>query len=56
MINKLWEGLRGRKSYLVAIVSVLYAVVVVGWQGGDWVQAGQIILAALGLGALRNAI
>ena len=51
---KLW--LAGKKTYVVMAVMVLYALVVIGLQGGDWNQATQLIMGALGLGALRNGI
>lgn len=38
------------------VAMIAYAVVVVGWQGGDWNQAGQLVIGALGLGTLRNAL
>ena len=55
-MKKLWELLKGKKSYIVASVAVLYAVIVVGWQGGDWHGSAQLVLAALGLGSVRHAI
>ena len=55
-MTKAFNALKGKKSYIVASVSVVYAVVVVGWQGGDWGAASEVILAALGLAGLRDAI
>ena len=53
---KVWGALRGRKSYLVALVTIVYAVVVIGWGGSDWNAAAELVLAGLGLGALRHGI
>ena len=55
-MTKLVKALKGKKSYIVATTGVIYAVVVVGWQGGDWGAASEVILAALGLAGLRDAI
>ena len=56
ILRKLADFLGGKKTFIVAITTVLYAVIVVGWQMGDWNQASQLILVALGLGAVRHAI
>lgn len=48
--------LSGRKTYFVAIVTILYALGFIGWQNGDWNQAAELTLGALGLGALRNGM
>lgn len=52
----MWEFLKGKKSYLVALITILYALIIVGWQQGDWQQASELVLAALGLSALRNGM
>lgn len=55
-MTQLIQKLSGYKSYAVAVVTVLYAVVIVGGQHGDWNNATQLILGALGLGALRHGM
>ena len=55
-MKKLLELLKGKKSYIVSSATILYALLVVGWQGGDWMQAQKLILGALGLAALRNGM
>ena len=47
--------LAGRKTYLVCIVTVAYALVQ-GWQSGDWQGEIPMILAALGAAGLRSGI
>jgi len=54
-IKAFWKSLEGKKSYLISFVAILYAVVIVGWQQNQWSEAGQLVLGALGLSALRNA-
>lgn len=56
MLSAFWSKVNGYKTYAVMIAMMLYAVVVVGWQGGDWNQAAQLFLGAAGLGGLRNAL
>lgn len=53
-MTKLWNFLKGKKSYIVSATGVLYALVVVGWQAGDWTSANQMILASLGLAGLKH--
>lgn len=48
--------LSGKKTYLVALVMVLYAVVYYGVQENDWGAAGKMVLEALGLAGLRNGV
>ena len=48
--------LRGKKSYFVAGATILYALVIEGWQNGNWALAGQIIWGALGFSALRAGV
>lgn len=50
------QKLQGRKTYIVAAVTVLYALVVVGWGGGEWHAAAELILAGLGLAGLRDGV
>jgi len=55
-MKKVWGKLEGSKTYIVSTVVIVYAIVVAGWQMGDWNTASQLILGALGLGAVRHAI
>jgi hypothetical protein len=50
----LW--LKNKKTYLVAFGILVYALFVDGWQNGNWSEAFQKILAALGLSSLRAGI
>jgi len=55
-MTKLLEQLKGKKTFLVSGTTIAYAVIVVGWGTGDWASANQMVLAALGLAGLRDAI
>ena len=48
--------LTGKKTYIVGIVTIIYAIAVTGWQGGDWQAAFTMILAALGGMGLRAGV
>ena len=48
--------LQGKKTYIVATVMALYAIVVVGFHGGDIEAAGRLIMEAAALAGLRNGI
>lgn len=48
--------LDGKKSYIVAAVTFLYAVVIVGWQQNNWSAAFDLILGSGGLASIRAAI
>ena len=48
--------LEGKKSFLISIATIGYAIIVVGWQNGDWTEAMMIIWGALGFSALRAGI
>jgi len=48
--------LQGKKTYFIMFAIIVHAIVVTGWQGGDWSAAFQEILAALGLGAIRAGV
>ncbi len=50
------EWLKGKKTYIVAVATICYALsgVVAGYIPID--QAVMLILGALGLGALRNGV
>ena len=52
----MWKKLQGKKTYAVAVIMLVYAVAVEGFFKNDWNSAGQIILQALGLAGLRNAM
>jgi len=49
-------NLSGYKTYLVAFAFIVYAIVIEGWQNNNWNSAIEIILTALGFGALRSGI
>lgn len=53
---KLWDTINGYKTYLVAVVTIIYAVVGVGISQNDWGSAVNMILGATGLGALRHGV
>jgi hypothetical protein len=48
--------LSGKKTYIVAVVTLIYGVVVVGWQGHDWANAWNYVLAAASLVGLRAGV
>ncbi len=48
--------LNGKKTYIIAVVAVAYAVVIVGWQQGNWQAALELIMAALGGSAIRHGV
>lgn len=48
--------LEGKKSFIVAAAMIFYAVVVLGFQGGDWNEATKLILEGLALFGLRLGI
>lgn len=52
----MWEKLSGKKTYGIAVLTVLYAVA--GWILGyvEPLTAVNLILGALGIGALRNGL
>jgi len=52
-MSGLIDWLKGKKSFIIATVTILYAIVIIGWQQGDWGQAFTIIWAALGFSAFR---
>ena len=56
MLIKLMGALQGNKSYIIAIATLMYAVggFVSGHMSAS--EATNLVLYALGLGALRNAI
>lgn len=48
--------LNNKKTYFIATAIIFYAIVVEGWQNGNWSLAVEMILGALGLGALRAGV
>lgn len=48
--------LAGWKTYLVGFAMILYAVVVLGLQNGDWNSAVEMVLAALAVMGLRAGV
>lgn len=54
--QKLLIFLQGKKTYVIAFAGLVYAVVIVGWQQGDWSSCWELVLAALGLGGLRAGV
>ncbi len=59
MIHKLkllWYTVDGYKTYGIALITIVYALVVTGYQQHDWSTAITVCLGASGLGALRHGI
>lgn len=54
-LQKLWAQLNGYKTYVVAVVTCLYALIYYGLDQHDWATAVSLLLGASGLGALRHA-
>lgn len=52
----IWNKIDGYKTYLVAIVSVIYAIVGLGFGHNDWTSAVTMILGSSGLGTLRHGV
>ncbi len=55
-IQKVLTAINGKKTYIVAGVTVLYALLVVGWGQNDWHTALPLLLSGGGLGSLRSAL
>lgn len=56
-MNKVIEFLKGKKTYIVAIViAVLNLAVALGYINPDHLTQINLVLGALGLGAIRDAI
>lgn len=51
-----WKVINGYKTYAVAAVTVLYALIYYGLDQGDWGTAVSLILGGSGLGSLRHAV
>ena len=57
MMKNILSKLQGRKTYIVVIVAIIFNTLVqYGYVDPSYVQYVNIILSALGLGALRSAI
>lgn len=54
--NLIWQKIDGYKTYATAITMILYAVVIIGWQGQDWVLAVKLVLEAVAMASIRHAI
>lgn len=50
------DFLQGKKTYFVATVMALHAVVITGWQQKNWGAAYTELVAAGGLVGVRSAI
>jgi len=55
-MTKVWDFLKGKKTYIVALAMIAYAGVVHGWQNNDWVSANQLIMEALAISGLRHGV
>lgn len=53
---KLLLLLKGKKTYFVSFVMIIYAIVVIGYQANEWEAAVKMVLEAFALSGLRNAI
>jgi hypothetical protein len=57
MLNRLIAFLQGKKTYIVIIVAIVFNTLVqMGYVDSNSVQYVNIVLAALGLGALRAGV
>ena len=57
MLKNILNSLRGRRTYIVVIVAIIFNTLVqYGYVDPSYVQYVNIILSALGLGALRAGI
>lgn len=55
-MNQLWDSIKGHKTYVVAILGILYTLAQM-WTGAIDQNTGvNIILGFLGLGAVRHGI
>jgi len=55
-ITELKDKLNGKKTYIVAVLTIIYAVTGAAIGKIDWNTAVGIILAALGMSGLRHGI
>lgn len=57
MVRKLLNWLSGKKTYIVAVVLALVNVgVAMGWISPENLEQINVVLVALGLGALRASV
>lgn len=54
--KRMFKFLSGKKTYFIAVATVVYALTGAAAGLHDWSRATEIILGALGLGALRAGI
>jgi hypothetical protein len=56
-MNKLLAFLQGKKTYIIIIVAIVFNTLVqLGYVDASYVEYVNIVLAALGLGALRAGV
>ena len=56
-LESIWNALAGRRTYIVAVViALLNLAIAFGWVSPDHLSTINIVLGALGLGALRSAV
>lgn len=57
MVNKLFDFLAGKKTYIVAaVLAIVNFGVAMGWISPENLEQINVILVALGLGAIRAGI
>jgi len=54
-MQKISNFLDGKKTYIVAAATIVYALVT-GWSTGHWTEAMEMVFAALGFSALRSGV
>lgn len=56
-MNKILSYLQGKKTYIIIIVAIVFNTLVqLGYVDASYVEYVNIVLAALGLGALRAGV
>lgn len=56
-MNKILTYLQGKKTYIIIIVAIVFNTLVqLGYVDANYVEYVNIVLAALGLGALRAGV
>jgi len=56
-MNKVLSYLQGKKTYIIIIVAIVFNTLVqLGYVDASYVEYVNIVLAALGLGALRAGV
>lgn len=56
MVNQVWEVLQGKKTYLVCVVGVVYALSALATGHMSQQDAIQAVLVALGGASMRHGI